>query len=100
MDHMIAFARLDAISTGRSVVRAANSGISCVLDPTGRLLGRVEDSDGHYKMVTGHLSLEVPVPVERGWTPWARTHRWQPWGWALLCLFLLLRSGNRTPSEG
>lgn len=100
MDHMLAFARLDAISTGRSVVRATNSGISCVIDPTGHLLGQIEDVDGRRKMVRGQLALEVPVPLERTWTPWARTYRWQRWGWALLLLFLLHRSRNRTPHEG
>lgn len=94
MDHMIAFARLDAISTGRSVVRAANSGVSCVLDPEGRVLGRVEDESGAYKMVAGHLLMTVPVPVERKETLWARTHRAQPFAWGGLALLLVLFGGR------
>lgn len=90
MDHMVAFARLDAIATGRSVVRATNSGVSCVLDPSGALLDQIEDADGRRKMVAGHLAVQVPVPVRRTWTPWARTYRWQPWLWAALCLAILL----------
>ena len=89
MDQMVAFERLDAIATGRSVVRATNSGVSCVLDPSGALLGRIEDAEGRRKMVAGHLAVQVPVPVRRTWTPWARTYRWQPWLWAALCLAIL-----------
>ena len=100
MDHMVAFARLDAIATGRSVVRATNSGISCLIDPSGALLGVIEDAEGRRKMVRGSLTVEVPVPRERAWTPWARSYRWQPWIWAALCLALLARSGRRSPRGG
>lgn len=100
MDHMVAFARLDAVATGRSVVRATNSGVSCVLDPSGVLLGRVEDERGRAKMVRGNLDAVVPVPVERVRTPWVATHRWQPLLWALLALGPWVFSRNRRPAAG
>ncbi len=93
MDHMVAFARLDAISTGRAVVRATNSGVSCVLDPEGKLLGVIEDGTGRRKMVAGELCVQVPVPVRRTATPWARSYRWQPLLWALLSLGLAWAGG-------
>ena len=63
MAHMVAFSRLIAIETGRSVVRATNSGIGCVIDPSGRI--QAEVMQGHRRrMVRGTLSACVPVPLE------------------------------------
>jgi hypothetical protein len=61
-DQMLAFSRLIAIETGRSIARATNTGISCVIDPDGRTeaLLRV---DGHDRQVGGFLRAVVPVPV-------------------------------------
>ena len=63
MDQMICMSRMIAISTARPVVRATNSGISCILDSTGKELGRVQ-RDGVDRQVPGFLALEVPVPPE------------------------------------
>jgi apolipoprotein N-acyltransferase len=62
LDQMIAFARLAAIASGRSIVRATNSGVSAVLAPDGSELGRIE-SGGRDRAVAGTLALEVPVPA-------------------------------------
>jgi len=105
MDHMVAFTRLAAISSGRSVVRATNSGISGVMDPRGRFTGVVERG-GERKMVRGTSLIAVPVPAEgRPRTVWVRTFRWQPWAWAGLALLCLVsgprgRAGNRPREEG
>lgn len=61
-DQMIAFSRLIAIETGRSVVRATNAGISCVIGPDGRDVARLEVG-GKDRMVAGCLRAVVPVPV-------------------------------------
>ena len=61
-DQMIAFSRLAAIATGRSVVRATNAGISIVLDPAGREVARLHDPSGEDRMVRGTLAAVVPVP--------------------------------------
>ena len=87
MDHMVAFSRLVAIMTGRSVVRATNSGISIVLDPDGRDVAAVERG-GERKMVSGTCLATVPVPVDpAGKTLYVRTERLQMvlW-WALIVL--------------
>ena len=58
---MICMSRMIAISTARPVVRATNSGVSCILDATGKELGRVQ-RDGVDRQVPGFLALQVPVP--------------------------------------
>lgn len=98
MDHMLAFSRLHAISTGRSVVRACNAGISALIDPSGHLLDWVRDPRGRTKLVSGVLDAVVPVPLRDPGgrapaTPWARTARAQL---VLLVLGLaLLALGSR-----
>jgi apolipoprotein N-acyltransferase len=61
-DQMIAFSRLIAIATGRSLVRATNSGITTVIAPDGRELGRVKVGDQD-REVAGTLRVTVPVPA-------------------------------------
>ncbi len=61
-DHMVAFSRLIALSTGRAVVRATNSGISLGIGPDGRELGRIRVGERD-RLVRGILQLEVPVPA-------------------------------------
>lgn len=63
MDQMVAFSRIAALATGRSVVRATNSGISLVLGPDGRELGRVRKGDRD-RSIAGSLSAVVPVPAD------------------------------------
>jgi apolipoprotein N-acyltransferase len=106
-DQMVAFSRLQAIATDRSVVRATNSGVSIVLDPRGRELGRIlgrargggalRDRES-----TGTLSVGVPVPAREArarTTPWVRFGRAWAWGWILGSLALLALAG-RTGTDG
>jgi apolipoprotein N-acyltransferase len=60
-DQMVAFSRIAALASGRAVVRATNSGISLVLGPDGRELGRIT-AGGRDRMVQGELWAVVPVP--------------------------------------
>lgn len=91
MDHMLAFSRLAAISTGRSIARATNSGVTLVLDPQGRTVALLAP-DGEAKMARGTLLATVPVPLDPflGPTPWARTQHIQTPLWGILSLILLL----------
>ncbi|MDP6408556.1 MAG: apolipoprotein N-acyltransferase [Planctomycetota bacterium] len=63
LDQMVAFSRLLALSTGRSVVRVANSGISCAIDPSGRELARLTAA-GTDRDVSGTLEVHPPVPAD------------------------------------
>jgi len=84
MDQMVCMSRMIAISTARPVVRATNSGISCVLDSTGEELGRVR-REGVDREVRGFLALEVPVPPEDApVTPFCRLRGVLAWIFVLL----------------
>jgi apolipoprotein N-acyltransferase len=69
MDHMLAFTRIAAAATQRAIVRATNSGISCVVGPDGEALAILEVGEEgaapgkrRRKMVAGALRSRVPVP--------------------------------------
>ncbi len=83
MDHMVAFSRLAALSSGRAVARATNSGASVVLGPDGRLLAELAPG-GRRRMARGTLVCRIPIPeAPRALTPWVRTAGLQPWLWLL-----------------
>jgi len=93
MDHMVAFSRLQALCTGRSVVRATNSGVSVVIDPAGAVVGELADATGRRKMARGTLAVTVPVPRAAERTLWVRSRPWQVGGWCALVGALLALSG-------
>lgn len=64
-----ASARLRAVEEGLPLVRAANNGISAVVDPYGRVLERLPLD------AVGVIDAELPVPAA-GLTPYARLGRW------------------------
>ena len=93
MDQMICMSRMIAISTARPVVRATNSGISCILDATGKELGRVQRG-GLDRQVPGFLALEVPVsPGEAPVTPFCYFRG--PLAWIFLLLAGVAAWGSR-----
>ncbi len=104
MDHMVAFARTMAIATGRSIVRATNSGISTVIDPRGREVATLAVG-GRRKMVRGTLLATVPVPARAAGTApaptlYSRTQAWQPAAWTALVLLGLVASRRRPVTKG
>jgi apolipoprotein N-acyltransferase len=86
MDQMVAFSRTLALLTGRAFVRATNSGVSCVIAPDGRELGRVRGEGGADRAVAGYGAWDVPVPLPGNAviTPYVR------WGRRVLPLALVL----------
>jgi apolipoprotein N-acyltransferase len=84
MDQMVAFSRTLALLTGRAFVRATNSGVSCVIAPDGRELGRVRGPDGSDRAVAGHGAWTVPVPLPGA----AATMPYVRWGRLVLPLGL------------
>jgi apolipoprotein N-acyltransferase len=74
MQHM-SCAVLRAVENRRSVVRATNGGITCVIDPNGRIVSRIEP------FIKSYLVDTVPV-YTRGQTLYTR---WGDWfGWLML----------------
>ena len=71
-------ARLRAVECGRSIVRAANTGISSVITPTGRVTARLEP------LVEGSLRAEAALYSHT--TPYVLLGNWFIWG----CFALLL----------
>jgi apolipoprotein N-acyltransferase len=78
---------LRAVENRMSVARAANGGLSFVLDPTGRVISDTVSPKG------GVTSARVPT--FEGMTLFSRTGDWIGPGSALLCLFLLLADPRR-----
>ncbi|MEQ8762499.1 MAG: apolipoprotein N-acyltransferase, partial [Planctomycetota bacterium] len=60
MDQMIGMTKIRAIETRRSIFRATNSGISCLVDPLGRVIDRLERGD-RAKEVQGTFTAQVPT---------------------------------------
>jgi apolipoprotein N-acyltransferase len=94
-DQMVAFSRLLAISTGRSIVRATNAGITMAIGPDGREIARL--ALGHKdRMVPGSLRVTVPVPSGGAGAPrpfYVQTERaWQAL-WIALPLVLACLAG-------
>jgi len=62
---MLAINVFRAVENRITLARAANTGISCFIDPTGRIYGRVEDRKGKATYVEGHLTREVNIYHEK-----------------------------------
>ena len=97
MDQMIAFSRVFALMTGRAFVRATNSGVSGVLGPDGRELGRVRDAAGEDRAVAGFGAWTVPVPAPGAPSvpPYVRWSRNSEALWLALLGVGLLRAARR-----
>ena len=74
-----------AIENRVSVVRAANTGLSCLIDPRGRLTASVQDNGGRRLFVAGSLTQPVLIPASAE-TIYNRCGDW----FAVACVLLVL----------
>jgi len=96
MDQMVAFSRILAVATGRSLLRVTNSGVSVLIGPDGREIERLMVGDRD-RSVEGSLAVTVPVPADSslGGPPYVRVRSFLRMG---LLLFLgLLAWACRAP---
>jgi apolipoprotein N-acyltransferase len=97
-DQMVAFSRLLAIATGRSIVRATNGGVTIAIGPDGREIARLS-VNGEDRMVAGALAVTVPVPSDRADAPVPIYVRAE-WGvlglWIAIPLVLLVVARRRS----
>jgi apolipoprotein N-acyltransferase len=83
-----------AIELRRTLVRATNTGISCIVDPR----GRVTTHGGLFRVET----LVGPAPLLEGRTLYARLGDWPAWlalAWALVLVGLAVRGARRRRAE-
>lgn len=107
LDQMVAFSRIIALSTGRAVARATNSGVTLVIGPDGRELARLT-VDGRDRSVAGTLAVAVPVPERGAAAPWRTVYvrsrpLWialvLPLPWLLALMPARRRSAPRNPED-
>ena len=60
----VAMSVFRAVENRVSVARSANTGISCFIDPYGRIMGRVENNNRDI-FVEGYLTQEIPLSQKR-----------------------------------
>ena len=83
MQHM-AMAVFRAIEVRRSVIRGTNSGMTCTIDPDGRIIDMMEP------FVRDYMISEVPIYTERS-TPYTRWGNYFPVIAIALAVVLLAR---------
>ena len=85
--HFLAMNVFRAVENRRSVVRCANTGVSCIIDPRGHVVDRIRDSAGGDIFVRGVLNAQVELNNETTFYT-----RWGDWfvGLALVILIILL----------
>jgi apolipoprotein N-acyltransferase len=58
---MLSISVFRAVENRRAIARAANTGVSCFIDPHGRITGRVQDNQKKDTFVEGYLTGEIPI---------------------------------------
>jgi len=87
-----------AVENRAYVVRCANTGISCFIDPYGRIVDRVKDKEGRDIHIRGVLTSTI-IPLESK-TFYTRFGDWPVWlGFAVSAGLLLLAFLRKKPEQ-
>ncbi len=62
---MTAMSVLRAVENHVAIARTASTGVSCIIEPNGRIVGRVKDEAGRDVDVEGYLVGQIPLTSER-----------------------------------
>jgi apolipoprotein N-acyltransferase len=76
-----------AVENGVYVVRCANTGVSCFIDPCGRITNRVENKNGQDIFIPG-VKCSAVIPLESK-TLYARYGDWLVWVCTAVSVFFL-----------
>jgi apolipoprotein N-acyltransferase len=79
------------------VIRCANTGISCIIDPFGRIVNRIKDEEGKEIFVQGVLTSTI-IPLESK-TFYTRYGDWLVWVSMLFTVIFLLAGIIKKPSR-
>jgi apolipoprotein N-acyltransferase len=102
--HYVISSVFRAVENRVYVVRCANTGISCFIDPYGRIAGRVKDENNEDLFVRGVLT-ETIIPMESR-TAYTRYGDWLVWICVGVSLVLTIvavlrrKSDTETPTSG
>jgi apolipoprotein N-acyltransferase len=86
-----------AVENGVYVVRCANTGISCIIDPCGRVVDRITDQSGKDIFVRGYMTGEV-IPLKAD-TFYTRYGDWFAWLCIIVTVCFLLASAVKSRSR-
>lgn len=82
-----------AVENRVSVVRSANTGLSCFISPTGRIISRVQDKNGEDIFVSGHRTEDMAIS-SYGRTFYTRHGDIFVWLCAIYILVVILKEGR------
>ena len=86
--YLLASAVFRAVENGVALIRSANTGVSALIGPHGKIVSRVTDPDGKDLMLSGTLTVDVPQPLAP--TFYRRFGDIFAWGCVVLSLLMLL----------
>jgi len=86
-DQFLSMSVFRAVENRLFVIRSTNTGISCFIDPCGRIVNRLKDKHGKEIFIRGVLTAPV-IPIESG-TLYTRYGDWLAW-MSILCSIVFI----------
>ena len=93
--YLLASAVFRAVENGVALVRAANTGVSALIDPHGKIVSRVTDADGRDLMLSGTLTVAIPAQL----TPTVYRRMGDVFAWSCVVLSLSMLLVTVTPAN-